>query len=177
MYQMYLMCRALAAGGSALGISNVIVRKDIRIAGESVDSYASGGRLAPCPIVERPLNLVWIPRLVTAAIEPYTTITERSRLSRRVAAQLLAYTYPFWLFEYRRVQSWKYSAGVALGMRPRNLLRGVRLTRLDDLRLRALYAGVTAAGLLLPRSLFERARGRLFALAKSVRRAPELRAS
>jgi hypothetical protein len=174
MYQMYLMCRLLAAGGSALGIGQSIVRKDIRIAGESVDSYASGGRLHPCPLVERPLNLVWIPRLITAAVEPYTTASERSALSRRVAAQLLTYTYPFWLFEYRRVQSWKYSAGVALGMRPRNLLRGVRLKATDDVLLRVLYAAATTAGLILPRALFERMRGRLFALAKSARGRPEL---
>jgi hypothetical protein len=174
MYQMYLFCRALAAGGSALGIAQSIVRKDIRIPGESVDSYASGGRLQPCPIVERQLNLVWMPRLIAGAVEPYTSPRERSRLSRRVAAQLLAFTYPFWLFEYRRVQSWKYSAGVALGMRPRNLLRGVQLHWNDDLMLRLLYAAVTAAGLALPRTLFERMRGRLFALAKSPRARPEL---
>ena len=174
MYQMYLLCRALAAGSSALGIAQSVVRKDIRIAGESVDSYASGGRLNPCPIVERPLNLVWIPRLIAAAIEPYTRASERSKLSRRVAAQLLAYTYPFWLFEYRRVQSWKYSAGVALGMRPRNLLRGVQLDWTDDLVLRLLYGAATAAGLILPRTLFERMRGRLFAIAKSARGRPEL---
>jgi glycosyltransferase involved in cell wall biosynthesis len=174
MYQMYLVASALAAGGSALGIGQSIVRKDIRIAGESVDSYASGGRLDPCPLVERPLNLVWIPRLIAAAVEPYTSAGERSRLSRSVAAQLLAFTYPFWLFEYRRVQSWKYSAGIALGMRPRNLLKGVQLGFSDEVMLRLLYAAVTTAGLTLPRALFERMRRRLFALAKSTRARAEL---
>src|SRR5918996_6122976 len=40
MYQMYLMCRIVAEGGILLGIDRVVVRKDIQIAGEQVDSYA-----------------------------------------------------------------------------------------------------------------------------------------
>ena len=170
MYQMYLTSRLLAAGGSCLGISAVIVRKDIAIAGETVDSYARRARLDPCPIEERKLNLVWIPRLVAAAIEPYVTPAEHSRLNRHVVSQLLRFTYPFWLFEYRRIQSWKYAVGIALGMRPRNVISRVPLSFLDAMRLRLLYAGATAAGLLIPRSWFERARRRLFSIAKAATR-------
>ncbi|MEX2284607.1 MAG: glycosyltransferase family 2 protein [Gemmatimonadota bacterium] len=178
MYQMYLTARMLAAGGSGLGISAIVVRKDIAIAGETVDSYAQRPRLQPCPIEERKLNLVWIPRLVAAAIQPHVTPARHSALNRRVASQLLQFTYPFWLFEYRRIQSWKYAIGVALGMRPRNVLRGVPLSLLDGLRLRLLYAATTSAGLLIPRSWFERARTRLFAVAKSgSRNRPEALAS
>jgi glycosyltransferase involved in cell wall biosynthesis len=167
MYQMYLTARLLAAGGKALGISEVIIRKDIAIAGETVDSYARKPRLDPCPIEERRLNLIWIPRLVAGAIAPHVPKREQSRLNRRVAAQLLRFTYPFWLFEYRRIQSWKYAIGIALGMRPRNLLGGVPLNLVDSLRLRLLYAATTIAGLVIPRAWFERARSRLFAIAKS----------
>jgi glycosyltransferase involved in cell wall biosynthesis len=167
MYQMYLTCRLLAAGGNCLGIADIVTRKDIAIAGETVDSYARRPRLDPCPIEERKLNLVWIPRLVSGAIEPYVEPAALSRLNRRVAGQLLRFTYPFWLFEYRRIQSWKYSLGIALGMRPRNVLGGVPLSAIDSLRLRLLYAATTLAGLTIPRSWFERARTRLFAIAKS----------
>ena len=170
MYQMYLTSRLLAAGGSCLGISAVVIRKDIAIAGETVDSYARRPRLDPCPIEERKLNLVWIPRLVAAAIEPYVTRAEGSRLNRQVVSQLLRFTYPFWLFEYRRIQSWKYALGIALGMRPRNVISGVPLSFVAALRLRLLYASATAAGLLIPRSWFERSRKHLFGIAKSAAR-------
>jgi glycosyltransferase involved in cell wall biosynthesis len=170
MYQMYLAGRALAAGGSALGVGLSAVRKDIAIAGETVDSYARRARLEPCPIEERRLNLVWIPRLMAAALAPHVRAADRSRRNRRVVAQLLCFTYPFWLFEYRRIQSWKYALGIALGMRPRNLAVGELLSRFDRLWVIVLYGLVTLSGLLLPRRWFERARGRLFALAKSGRR-------
>ncbi|MGH7470079.1 MAG: glycosyltransferase family 2 protein [Longimicrobiales bacterium] len=170
MYQMYLASRALAAGGVAHGFALSAVRKDIVVVGEAVDSYARRARLDPCPIEQRRLNLVWIPRLMGAALAPYVPVRARSRLNRRVFLQLIGYTYPFWLFEYRRIQSWRYAVGIALGMRPRNLNAGQLLSRLDRWRVIALYALVTAGGLLIPRGWFERARGRLFALAKSTER-------
>jgi glycosyltransferase involved in cell wall biosynthesis len=169
MYQMYLACRMLAADGRCLGISAIIVRKDIALAGETVDSYAQRPRLQPCPIQERRLNLVWIPRLVAAALRPHVHEAQHSRLNRRVLVQLLAYTYPFWLFEYRRIQSWNYAAGIALGMRLRNLLPGVPLRLTDRLLVDLVYGAATMGGLLIPRRWFERARRRLFAIAKSNR--------
>jgi glycosyltransferase involved in cell wall biosynthesis len=169
MYQMYLACRMLAAGGRARGCSLVAVRKDIAIAGETVDSYARRPRLDPCPIEERRLNLIWIPRLVGAALAPHLSPGARSRANRRVFNQLLGYTYPFWLFEYRRIQSWNYAVGIALGMRPRNLQAAALLNPPDRIRVWLTYALATMGGLLIPRRWFERARMRLFALAKSTR--------
>jgi len=51
--EMYLMARIIAGGGQLPGIDESLVRKDIRIAGEEVDSYAKKPRLKPCPIEER----------------------------------------------------------------------------------------------------------------------------
>jgi hypothetical protein len=164
-YQMYLAARLIAAGGECIGIPGLLIRKDITIAGESVDSYRRA-RLNPCPIVERKLNLVWIPRLVSAAIAPYCTPREHARLNTRIALQLLGYTYPYWLFEYRRVQSWKYAAGIALGTRPRNVTGGVPLGVLGEVKVRSVYALATLGGLSIPGGWFARIRRRLFALAK-----------
>ncbi len=176
MYQMYLACRLLAAGGTCLGWAGIAVRKDIALEGEVVDSYARRPRLDPCPIEERRLNLVWIPGLVAAAIAPYVPAAGRSRLHRRVLTQLLGYTYPFWLFEYRRIQSWKYAVGIALGMRPRNLVAATPLSALDRLRVWLTYGVATAGGLLVPHNWFARAQRKLFAIAKSARGQPRQKA-
>lgn len=92
---------------------------------------------------------------------------QRARYARGIFRQVLLFTYPPWLIEYRRVQSWRFALGVALGMRPRNILDSLDASLGIRLYVACLYTLVTAAGLLTPLSLYDRLRSRLFALAKS----------
>jgi len=165
MYQMYLGCRIIAEGGRLLNIRRVTVRKDIQLPGERVDSYALKPRIARCPVTERRLPMNQIGRLVIDAIAPYQA---PQRLLERVVMQLLLFTYPFWIVEYRRIQSWRYALGICIGMRPRNLLEGVPISRAGKLRLGILYSAVSCAGLLVPIRAFRAAQARLYSFAKSV---------
>jgi hypothetical protein len=149
------------------GIERTVILKDIRIPRESVDSYATKPRLHPCPIRERRSNLDQIGRLVVDAIDPYVARADRARTTARVLAQLLLFTYPFWLFEYRRVQSWRYAAGFCLGMRPRHSFRGLRLDPWRRLLLHALFGLVSTAGLTAPTALFDALYPCLHRLAKA----------
>ena len=167
MYQMYLACRIIAAGGVLLDIDRVAIRKDIQISHESVDSYATKPRLWPCPIVERKHTLHLIGRLVLDAIGPYVDSSDWQSISESVFDQLLMFTYPFWLFEYRRVQSWNYALGICLGMRPRNLIEGVDLSAIRRWRIAVVYGLVSILGLTTPIGVFSRLYPRLHALAKS----------
>jgi hypothetical protein len=167
MYQMYLGTRIIAEGMPLLSVERVAVIKDIQIPSESVDSYASRPRLDPCPIVERKHTFHLLAPLVLDAITPSVPHGELEALREYVVAQVLMFTYPFWIFEFRRVQSWNYAAGICLGMRPRNLLRARDLGGMRSARVRLLYAGVTLAGLLAPVELFQRARPALHRIAKS----------
>ena len=169
MYQTYLGCRILAAGGRLLGVEDAAIRKDIRLPGESVDSYARRPRLDPCPIVERRLNLDAINRLVADALAPYVIPRQRGSYVLRVALQTVLFTYPFWLFEYRRVQSWRYALGVCLGMRPRYLLRDLQLNPARAAAVVLAYLAASASGLLLPIRLFSVAYRPLHLLAKRTR--------
>jgi glycosyltransferase involved in cell wall biosynthesis len=164
MYQMYIGCRIIAEGGHLLNIQRVTIRKDIQIPDERVDSYALKPRIARCPVQERQLPMVQIGRLVIDAIEPYKA---PGRLLENVVMQLLLFTYPFWIVEYRRVQSWRYALGVCLGMRPRNLLENVPISWVRKLRLRILYGAASLAGLLVPIKAFQAVQASLYALAKS----------
>jgi glycosyltransferase involved in cell wall biosynthesis len=166
MYQMYIGCRIVAEGGPLVNIHRVTVRKDIRIPDERVDSYALKPRIVRCPVKERRLPMVQIGRLVIDAIAPYQA---PKRLLERVVMQLLLFTYPFWIVEYRRVQSWRYALGICLGMRPRNLLENVPLSWAGKLRLRILYGAVSFAGLLVPIRAFQAVQANLYSLAKSFR--------
>jgi hypothetical protein len=169
MYQMYIGCRLIAAGGAVMGVERSVVRKDVRIPGIAVDSYARRPRLKPCPIEERKLTLAQLGHVVTDAVAPYLPARERGWVAERVLFQIFVFTYPFWLLEYRRVQSWKYAVGVGLGMRPRNTLPAVELGRARRFRLRVVYALASAAGLLAPDRLFGALRPILYRIAKSYR--------
>ena len=165
MYQTFLATRILAGGGRLLGIAETVVLKDIQIEGEQVDSYARREH-ALGPIKERPLPLAQLGRVVVDALSPYISLADVNRVVRNVFRQLLLFTYPPWLIEYRRVQSWRYAAGIALGMRPRNILKGIAISWWSKMYLRAMYFAVTLCGLLFPISLFERIKPRLHAFAK-----------
>ena len=168
-YQMYLGTRIVAAGGRLLGVSDVVILKDVQIPGERVDSYLTKPVLKNCPIIERPMNLAPIGRLAFAAVEPYVAASEREKAARLVFGQVLLYTYPPWLFEFRRIQSWRYALGVCLGMRPRNVLHNVAVGVGTRVYLFLLYALVSLAGLCLPIAVFFRFKPWLHRFAKRPR--------
>jgi hypothetical protein len=166
MYQMYLACRIIAEGHDLLGLEEVAVRKGISVCGESVDSYATRPKLDGCAITERNIPLGQMGRVVFDAVRPYAG-GQQAQLATRVFLQILLFTYPFWIVEYRRVQSWRFAAGICLGMRPRNLVRQVDLPVHYGLLVRMVYLAVTCAGLLAPIELFNAWQPKLHAIAKS----------
>ncbi|HYA16590.1 MAG TPA: glycosyltransferase [Bryobacteraceae bacterium] len=165
MYQMFIGCRMLAAGGTLLGIGEVCVEKDIRIANESVDSYASKKKEKKdlAPVV---LPMAQIVPLVADAIAPFVTPKELEATVMKIWPRLLLFTYGFWLVELRRVHSWRYSASVYRGLSPARIGRGLHLSAANRARIRALYAMVGAAGLLVPVRLFRALEPALYRVAK-----------
>jgi hypothetical protein len=166
MYQTFVGCRMIAEGGRLLGLSDIVIAKDIQLSGEQADSYALKPRVWPCPIVERSLPLVKLGQVAFHAVSPFINSAELDQFIRRIFQQLFVYTYPPWLIEYRRVQSWRYALGVALGMRPRNSMRGIPVGVVSRWYLRAIFGIVTFLGLTVPRFLFEQAKPKLYARAK-----------
>lgn len=169
MYQTFIASRILGEGGAFLGVDRVAVRKDIAIPGETVDAYSRWKRLDPCPLVERKLPLCKLGQVVAAAIAPYGDSRSQRHWNARIVAQLLCFTLPFWIFEYRRVQSWKYAAGVCLGMRVRNLAAGMPLGAFSRFGLCLVHVAVSVIGLAVPIRCFDLLKRPLYALAKSRR--------
>ena len=165
MYQMFLGCRIVAEGYQLVELDEVTVRMGIVIDGESVESYATRPREGGYSMRERKIPLVQLGKVVCGAIGPYCE-PWISRASRQVFQQILMFTYPFWLVEYRRVQSWWFAAGVARGMRPANLLpKGV--SAIDRLWIGACYSLMTLLGLSVPVGIFRALRHQLHSIAKS----------
>jgi glycosyltransferase involved in cell wall biosynthesis len=149
MYQMFLGSRLIAAGAPVLDIDVVAVRKDTRIAGESVDSYARKSQPVARGIPAQAIPLVQHARLVADAMAPYPG-GRRSRVLLSVAVQVLGFLYPYWLLEYRRVHSWRFAAGVARAMRPSRSLADVGLSWPARGAALAVFSVATVAGLVLP---------------------------
>jgi glycosyltransferase involved in cell wall biosynthesis len=167
MYQMYIGCRMISAGGQLVAIETNAIRMAIRLPGQEVDSYATRQKLDPCPIEERRLPLSVMGGLVADAVSPYAEGDELGQLIESIFRQILLFTYPYWIIEYRKVQSWKFAVGICIGMRPSNLLERTTLDPVRSWRLSLLYAAVTTAGLLTPLWLFDWLHPRLYAIAKS----------
>jgi glycosyltransferase involved in cell wall biosynthesis len=167
MYQMYLGCRILALGGRLLGIEQALVNKDVRVPGERADSYAQKPRIRRCKVSERRLPLSQYGVVALDAIAGAGIGAAQYRYyARRIFQQVLLFTYPPWLVEYRRVQSWRFAVGVALGMRPGVIFHGCKVGWFLRIYLWLLYLGCSVAGLFVPKVAFLWSRPWLYKLAK-----------
>lgn len=168
MYQMYVISRIISSGGSLLELDMSMVRKDIQIAGESVDSYSQKPRINPCPIIERKPPMTSIGPLIADAVAPYLDNSNRSRIIEAIFLQLYLFTYPFWIIEYRRVQSWNYALGFCLGIRPKNTFLGLDLGVFRLVRLYLVYVIICTLGLITPLKIFDKFKLFLFSISKSL---------
>jgi glycosyltransferase involved in cell wall biosynthesis len=167
MYQMYVGTRMIADGGRVLDVDLVAVRKDVRLSGEQVDSYARRPRVVLRAIPEQRLPFDRMGRLVFDALAPAPQRVA-TRVACRVVVQYLGFQYLYWLLEYRRVQSWRFAAGVGRAMRPGQSLDGVRATRVARMFATCVYVGATLVGLSLPLATFGRIRTPVTRLARRI---------
>lgn len=167
MYQMYLFSRIVSSGKPLLELNLSAVKQSIQVPGELVDHISRWTKEDPCPIIERRRPMLQFGRVVADGIAPYLDTTNKHRLNEVVFLQLYAFTYTFWLVEYRRLQSWNYAIGLWLGMHPRNTFHGVEIGWLRVLRLYCLYYIIGLFGLTIPTNLFNSLFPILHSIAKS----------
>lgn len=155
MHQMFVGCRLIAAGGWLLGVAQVAVRKDAQVAGEAVSSYASQpvAALRGVPVQTLPLGKTAM--LVIDAVEPHIR-SGRTRVLLKIIAQYLGFVYPYWLVQYRKVQSWRYAAGISRGMRPGLSLSSIRMSAVERVAATTLFGVSTLVGLTVPIWLLDR---------------------
>ncbi len=167
MYQMWLGARLVSEGGDYYGWNETLILKDLQIPGEVVDSYRQKKNVPW--FAERLHTLHFLARLNYDAIAPSTPPAQRPALAKLLIKSLYNTTYPFWLFEYRTTQSWKFALAIALGMRPKHTTAEMPLSLLSLTQIRLRWFVVTLAGLLLPIGLFNVFRPMLHAYVKRSR--------
>ncbi len=167
MYQMWLGARLVAEGGDYYGWSEALILKDLQVPGEIVDSYRQKKQVPW--FSERLHTLHFLARLNYDGIAPSMPVEQRPALAKRLIKTLYSTTYPFWLFEYRATQSWKFALAIALGMRPRHVAAELPLGLLSRTQISLRWLAVTLVGLILPVSLFNALKPMLHARVKRSR--------
>jgi len=160
-YQIYLGSRIVASGGPLAALADCAVRKDVRLAGQTVPNYATKAAGVPWSLQPRHTGLDSVIRVTVDAVCPLVPDRDKSTTIQRIVSQILTISYPYWLFEYRRVANWSFAAGVAREMWPGKLLAEYELNWRERARLWLAYAGSTVVGLLFPQVLFHRIKSRL----------------
>ena len=166
MYQMYLGARQIASGGGFLSLDRILIHKDIQIADETVDSYRTRRRESRWSLQERRLPLSRVIDTVASGIEAGDPGADHRKIVARLARQLYLFTYPFWVMEYRRVQSYAYAIGVYRALKPSSTCGPETLYASDRAAIWVIYLVQGALALVTPIAVFDLLRSRLYRLAK-----------
>ena len=149
-----------------LEIEESLVRKNIDVPGEIVDSHVRAPKIKPCPVVPRLLPMTQIGRVVADGIRPGLDARRHRRLNALIMRQLYTYIYPMWVVEYRRTQSWKFALGLSIGQSPRFVCEGVELSILSHASLASLHLLGSFFALCVPLRAYDMVRPWLYSFAK-----------
>lgn len=148
--QIYLAARTIAAGGTLATISESMVAKDVTFPGEQVNSYldtlVQNNVTLHCELG----GLDQVGRVACDAIAPCVAGKSRQQYVRKIYAQILLFTYPYWLLNYRKNGVYRAAVNLALGCFPLSLTRHIKVNFFGQLYLLFLFAPITALGLLTP---------------------------
>ena len=105
-------------------------------------------------------------RTVAYGIEKGSPNTDNRSVILSVARQLYIYSYPYWIVEYRRIQSYSYALGVYIALRPSIILEKLNFTLLSKINILIIYISTGVAGFLIPIKSFELLRPFFYKIAK-----------
>ncbi len=167
--QIYLAARTIASGGTLAAISESMVAKDVTFPGELVNSYldtlVENNRTLHCHTG----GLDQVGLVACDAILPYVSPASRQRYVLKIYSQLLMFTYPYWLFNYRRNKAYRAAVNVALGCFPTNLLKIPDVALYVYACLIIVFGATTIAGLFVPIKILSRMTGVMSQISKRVR--------
>lgn len=148
--QMYLGPRIVGQGGDLLAIEAPLAVCGLEVGGKHANSYLD--RLHEFRWRIRPAvgGLDQVGRVVCDALQPLVHEGDRQRVAWHVFRQLLMYSYPYWLYDYRKHGELWASLNLALGCFPPSLTRHISTSPLTLAKLIAVYASTTTVGVMVP---------------------------
>ncbi len=166
MYQMYLGAAIVSSGKDLIGIHDICINKDIQISGLQVESMKTRVKLSPCWSDRPNLPMMHIFDTVSAGIESALPGQKLGKYYFSILKQLYSFTYPYWVLQYKHLQSFKYALLFFYCLRPSKLLRNRRLALLKLFYVWIIYLCTGITALITPPSLFKWLEPALYLLAK-----------
>lgn len=149
-FQMYLAARIISAGGNVASIDESLIAKDVTVEGQKGNSYLDFLVKKNKTIHKEFGGLDQVGRVTCEAILPYVADSKRGKIVESVFGQLFNFTYPFWLYDYRKNKVYKASINLAIGCFPSNLVKLKNLKFKTWFYLYYKYFLSTAGGLFIP---------------------------
>lgn len=165
--QMYLGARTIASGGRVASIEEPMVAKDVIVDGEAANSYRDVLARNNTKIEPKTGGLDQVGRLACHAILPFVPKEHRWWYATRIYAQLLAFTYPYWLYAYRNDGVYKAALNMALGCFPTRLIVARNTPGIVYAVTLPIYILATFAGLCAPTGFLKLARRYMLRFSKS----------
>jgi hypothetical protein len=133
-----------------------MVAKDVSFPGEEVNSYLDTLAQKNRTFHRELGGLDQVGRVGCDAILPDVPPSSRQRYILKVYSQLLLFTYPYWLLNYRKNGVYRAAVNLALGCFPPNLIKIPDVSLFVHFCLIVLFACSTTVGLVVPLGLLGR---------------------
>lgn len=156
--QIYICSRIISSGGTLATIAEAIVAKDVSFEGEEANSYLDVLAKQNKNFARKTGGLDRVGKVACDAILPFVPDERHCDCIKSIYGQILAGSYAFWLYDYRKNGVWRASFNLALGCFPSRLVAR-RLPFITKVRLMSLYALITLPGLIVPVALLEKLTG------------------
>lgn len=166
--QVYLASRIIAAGVVVASIEDSMVAKDVVIDNKEAVNFPKLVAQGNKKIALHTGGLDQVARVACEAILPFVPDNRRGHVVWDIYRQIYLYTYPYWLFRYRRDGIFRASINLALGCYPKRLIHVKNVARSVYWRLLGYYLLSTFAGLCTPVRILDALSTRLYRLAKSL---------
>jgi glycosyltransferase involved in cell wall biosynthesis len=136
--QIYLASRIVASGGTLATLANSCVVKDLQLEDKKASSALEAISKGYVVNTDAKGGLDQVARVAIDAIQPFST-TPLNEIAFRVFLQVYGSLLPNWLYEYRKVGSWKSAKNLSVGCRPSQLLASHKISLTQNVQLRVLY--------------------------------------
>lgn len=167
-FQMYLGARIISAGGTVASIDELMIAKDISVEGVTGNSYLDYLAAKNKTIHREFGGLDQVGRVSCEAILPYVDDKSKHKIIESVYGQILKFTYPFWLYDYRKNKVFRASLNLAIGCFPTSLVKIPDINFKSWMYLFYFYFFSTLGGLLIPTSIVTKLKNFFFLRSKSL---------
>ena len=153
--QMYLSTKIIASGGRVSAIKDPIVAAGVKVGEQKANSYMDILKERNSTIHEERGGLDRVFEVTYAAIKDNVAKQELNHFIKKIYSQLYLYTYPFWLYAYRKEGVYRASVNLAIGCRPSIMVKA-NLSFINFFYSWTIYTLMTIAGLMLPISFVDK---------------------